>query len=212
MPTPARSTASPERRVAPLLQGSRTHSWRPGLRALCAGAAGRRHRVLDRTARAAPSCAVPRAFSSVGESARLITVRSLVRIQKGPRHPDRGVVPCGASRGCSSAGRAPALQAGGRQFEPAHLHQPSLRVLHFVRRADRAPATPNLPTMNSLRGAMSRTHTHRQTSHAGCVIQASMATHLHEPSDISRARRALPASRAAIWIFRCRVTIGRSSY
>jgi hypothetical protein len=27
----------------------------------------------------------PRAFSSVGESARLITVRSLVRIQKGPR-------------------------------------------------------------------------------------------------------------------------------
>jgi hypothetical protein len=29
--------------------------------------------------------ASPRAFSSVGESARLITVRSLVRIQKGPR-------------------------------------------------------------------------------------------------------------------------------
>jgi hypothetical protein len=26
-------------------------------------------------------------------------------------------------RGCSSAGRAPALQAGGQRFEPAHLHQ-----------------------------------------------------------------------------------------
>ena len=26
-------------------------------------------------------------------------------------------------RGCSSAGRAPALQAGGREFEPHHLHQ-----------------------------------------------------------------------------------------
>src|ERR1700730_5786086 len=26
-------------------------------------------------------------------------------------------------RGCSSAGRAPALQAGGRRFESAHLHQ-----------------------------------------------------------------------------------------
>ena len=26
-------------------------------------------------------------------------------------------------RGCSSDGRAPALQAGGRQFESAHLHQ-----------------------------------------------------------------------------------------
>ena len=25
--------------------------------------------------------------------------------------------------GCSSAGRAPALQAGGQEFEPPHLHQ-----------------------------------------------------------------------------------------
>ena len=30
--------------------------------------------------------------------------------------PERG-------RGCSSAGRAPALQAGGHGFEPHHLHQ-----------------------------------------------------------------------------------------
>ena len=29
--------------------------------------------------------------------------------------------------GCSSAGRAPALHAGGRQFEPVQLHQPALR-------------------------------------------------------------------------------------
>jgi hypothetical protein len=28
-----------------------------------------------------------------------------------------------AERGCSSVGRAPALQAGGQRFEPAHLHQ-----------------------------------------------------------------------------------------
>ena len=27
------------------------------------------------------------------------------------------------TRGCSSVGRAPALQAGGRQFESVHLHQ-----------------------------------------------------------------------------------------
>ena len=26
-------------------------------------------------------------------------------------------------RGCSSAGRAPALHAGGHRFEPDHLHQ-----------------------------------------------------------------------------------------
>ena len=25
--------------------------------------------------------------------------------------------------GCSSAGRAPALQAGGQRFDPAYLHQ-----------------------------------------------------------------------------------------
>jgi hypothetical protein len=30
----------------------------------------------------------------------------------------------GSHRGCSSAGRAPALQAGGRRFDPDHLHQP----------------------------------------------------------------------------------------
>ena len=28
-----------------------------------------------------------------------------------------------ASWGCSSAGRAPALQAGGQEFDPPHLHQ-----------------------------------------------------------------------------------------
>ena len=70
----------------------------------------------------------PRAFSSVGESARLITVRSLVRIQKGPRprSTDRSV----CSWGCSSAGRAPALQAGGRRFEPGHLHGGASLVDH----------------------------------------------------------------------------------
>jgi hypothetical protein len=36
-----------------------------------------------------------------------------------------------SSRGCSSAGRAPALQAGGHRFESGHLHQ------HFVNRIGR---------------------------------------------------------------------------
>ena len=45
-----------------------------------------------------------------------------------PAHADRGAVPLIAwlrpcPRGCSSAGRAPALQAGGQRFESAHLHQ-----------------------------------------------------------------------------------------
>jgi hypothetical protein len=34
-------------------------------------------------------------------------------------HPD----PPGSCRGCSSVGRAPALQAGGHRFDPVHLHQ-----------------------------------------------------------------------------------------
>ena len=30
-------------------------------------------------------------------------------------------------RGCSSAGRAPALQAGGQEFDPPHLHHDAWR-------------------------------------------------------------------------------------
>ena len=33
--------------------------------------------------------------------------------------------------GCSSVGRAPALQAGGHRFDPVHLHHPSWMVLSF---------------------------------------------------------------------------------
>ncbi|EAS50135.1 hypothetical protein SI859A1_01494 [Aurantimonas manganoxydans SI85-9A1] len=53
-------------------------------------------------------------------------MRSVVRIYPGPpsgRHGD-------ATRtwGLSSAGRAPALQAGGRRFDPDRLHQPYGRL------------------------------------------------------------------------------------
>ena len=78
----------------------------------------------------------PRAFSSAGQSARLISVRSLVRSQEGPpAHFGLGIVdfeffqseianPKSAmwTWGCSSDGRAPALQAGGQRFDSAHLH------------------------------------------------------------------------------------------
>ena len=50
-----------------------------------------------------------------------------------------------APRGCSSAGRAPALQAGGREFESPHLHgEAAATSLH----AHAAPlaATPLLHT------------------------------------------------------------------
>ena len=36
--------------------------------------------------------------------------------------------------GCSSAGRAPALQAGGQEFDPPHLHQKGIgRIAQVVR-------------------------------------------------------------------------------
>ena len=34
---------------------------------------------------------------------------------------------------CSSAGRAPALQAGGQGFESPHVHQPNSRSLNHLR-------------------------------------------------------------------------------
>ena len=33
------------------------------------------------------------------------------------------LIPRTLIRGCSSAGRAPALHAGGQEFDPPHLHQ-----------------------------------------------------------------------------------------
>ena len=53
----------------------------------------------------------------------MISVRSEVQVLPGPPPPRP---PAAASRrrvrGCSSAGRAPALQAGGHRFDPVHLH------------------------------------------------------------------------------------------
>jgi hypothetical protein len=44
---------------------------------------------------------------------------------RGGRHIDSVslIARIACPRGCSSAGRAPALQAGGQRFESAHLHQ-----------------------------------------------------------------------------------------
>ena len=55
---------------------------------------------------------VDRVCSSVGQSTRLISVGSLVQVQPDP-----------PIWGRSSAGRAPALQAGGHRFDPVRLHQ-----------------------------------------------------------------------------------------
>jgi hypothetical protein len=58
-----------------------------------------------------------RAFSSVGESARLITVRSLVRIQKGPRSSG-DVAQLGEHLLCKQgvAGSSPAISTSERPF------------------------------------------------------------------------------------------------
>ena len=53
----------------------------------------------------------------------------MVRIHPDPpRDVGTGAsdVAAGSERGCSSVGRAPALQAGGRRFDPVQLHQFSI--------------------------------------------------------------------------------------
>ena len=62
-----------------------------------------------------------RAHSSAGQSYRLITGRSLVRIQVGPQGAD------------SSVGRAPASQAGGRRFKPCSAHHCRMALMECVR-------------------------------------------------------------------------------
>ncbi len=55
----------------------------------------------------------------------------MVRIHPDPPLPVTGSPPEMHDRGISSAGRAPALQAGGRRFDPVILHQSSMHsVLH----------------------------------------------------------------------------------
>ena len=48
-------------------------------------------------------------------------MRSIVRVYPGP--PISACLASKSVRGRSSAGRAPALQAGGRRFDPVRLHQ-----------------------------------------------------------------------------------------
>ncbi len=45
----------------------------------------------------------------------------------------------GLQRGCSSAGRAPALQAGGHRFESGHLHQHVVNRIGQIRDSCRKP-------------------------------------------------------------------------
>jgi hypothetical protein len=63
-------------------------------------------------------------------------------------HPDPPGSACdaasGKARGCSSVGRAPALQAGGRRFDPVQLHQRApgtMATIHEWRQRDQAAAT-----------------------------------------------------------------------
>ena len=64
-------------------------------------------------------CCRKRAYSSVSQSAPLIRVRSVVQLHIGPPV----IYTFLEHWGYSSAGRAPALQAGGREFDPHYLHK-----------------------------------------------------------------------------------------
>ena len=57
-------------------------------------------------------------------------MRSVVRIYPGPPHSAAGT----HIWGCSSVGRAPALQAGGQRFDPAQLHQTLIHCFQIASR------------------------------------------------------------------------------
>ena len=84
----------------------------PGARGYCAAS----RMSLHASAVKGTGCAGPtRAFSSVGESARLITVRSVVRIHKGPRsYPFGDVAQLEEHLLCKQgvAGSSPAISTG----------------------------------------------------------------------------------------------------
>ena len=58
-------------------------------------------------------------------------------------------VHCDAVGGCSSVGRAPALQAGGQRFDSAHLHQKGSQLRWLERTPDKREvggSSPLVPT------------------------------------------------------------------
>ena len=107
-------------------------AWCPHLSAACQRTEdrGKRSSIALGAGLSSVLCFLTRVCSSVGQSTRLISVGSLVQVQPDPPgSEDRGQsapgpsVLCPLTRGRSSAGRAPALQAGGHRFDPVRLHQ-----------------------------------------------------------------------------------------
>src|ERR1043166_5119319 len=102
-------------------------------------------------------CPLVRACGSSVYSGGLISVRSEVQIFPGPPVPDDRepttedgylssvVCPPFSDRGHSSVGRAPALQAGGRRFDPVWLH-PQDRPLVRKKQVSRAARLRLRPT------------------------------------------------------------------
>jgi hypothetical protein len=134
-----------------------------------------------------------RVCSSVGQSAPLIRVRSEVQIL-----PDPPVLPrtVRAVRGHSSAGRAPALQAGGRRFDPGWLHQPV-----FARRAaTHAPRAMHV----WLHASSSRARPFFKNSEVVLthLIQAMLMVSYYQPSfESCRIRESAPLTPGSLGLY-----------
>jgi hypothetical protein len=82
------------------------------------------------------------------------TVGAPPRIAGSRQHTEFGTPDSSSARGCSSAGRAAALQAVGRGFESLHLHQ--IAVFKLARRKEQlerrwCPTSAILPSRTSIR-------------------------------------------------------------
>ena len=91
----------------------------------------------------------------------------MVRIHPDPPIRDQ-VSGIRNQRGCSSVGRAPALQAGGRRFDPVQLHHYRLRGLRTVFNAGDWRQWPALNAVRSLTIGKARAHSGLDES-TGCA-------------------------------------------
>ena len=82
-------------------------------------------------------------------------------------------------RGCSSIGRAPALQAGGRRFDPVQLHQTQMILISIFFR-ELIMAVPKSKITRSRRG-MRRSH---DALSADAYVESKDTGELHRPHHI----------------------------
>ena len=128
----------------------------------------------------------PRALDRRARSRR--RVRLLIPTElpaRAPPHTPAALLPLRPPRAISSAGRAPARQAGGHWFEPSIAHRKSLRVAGFSRcycpqHGRRISARP---WRRKIAAVLERDGHRRRLRLPGCTGVATTADHIRRARD-----------------------------